>query len=53
MKKENNTPVIKLSERFDKELLNILSAELRSLKNTKNAIIKKLNPDSGNGLMLA
>ncbi|WP_207427983.1 hypothetical protein [Pedobacter sp. SYSU D00535] len=53
MKKANKTTVIKLSERFDKELLNILSEELKSLKSTKDSIIKTLRPNSNDGWLVA
>lgn len=53
MKKQNKPTIIKLSERFDKQLLNILSQELDALKNTKNNIIKTLRPKSNDGLQVA
>ncbi len=53
MKKQRNNTVIKLSERFDKQLLNILSKELNSIKATKDNIIKTLRPNSDDGLQVA
>ena len=53
MKKQSKTTIIKLSERFDKQLLNILSKELNSLKSTKDNIIKTLRPNSDDGLQVA
>ena len=51
MKKQPKTTIIKLSERFDKQLLSILSKELNSLKVAKNELIKSLNPN--NDLLVA
>ncbi|MEJ6980505.1 hypothetical protein WG906_08595 [Pedobacter sp. P351] len=53
MKKQSQTAIIKLSERFDKQLLNILSKELDSLKSAKNNIINTLRPKSDDGLLVA
>jgi|GEM_PF-1005875 len=53
MKKQNQNNIIKLSERFDKQLLSILSQELAALKTTKNQIIKTLKSDSGDDLLVA
>ena len=48
MKKQIKPTIIKLSERFDKQLLSLLSQELNSLKTAKNHIIKTLGkPDGG------
>jgi hypothetical protein len=52
MKKQNNTQISKISEKFDKQLLAILSDELNSLREAKNHIIKKLTPQP-NGLQVA
>ncbi len=51
MKKSNK--IIKLSERFDKQLLNILSEELKALKTTKDQIVKTLKPGSDDDLLVA
>lgn len=40
MKNPFHTPIIKLTERFDKELLNILSKDLDALRSEKNNKIK-------------
>ncbi len=53
MKKPTQPTIIKLSERFDKQLLNILSQELGSLKTTKNHIIKSLGSKPDGGLRVA
>jgi len=53
MKMLNKTYVTKLSEKFDRQLLSILSQELGSIKASKNKIIKKLTPEPDNGLMVA
>ena len=52
MKKQSKTTIIKLSERFDKQLLNILSKELNALKSTKDNIIKTLRQNSDDGLQV-
>ena len=52
MKNETKPAMIKLSERFDKQLLNILSQELKALKSTKNQIVKALKPTQ-DGLRVA
>jgi hypothetical protein len=52
MKQEIKPAVVKLSERFDKQLLNILSKELAALKSTKNQIVNAFNP-SQEGLKVA
>jgi len=52
MKKQPTTPIIKLSERFDKQLLTILSKELSTLRSAKNDIIKALKPNN-DGLLVA
>jgi hypothetical protein len=53
MKKQTKPTVIKLSERFDKQLLSLLSQELQSLRTTKNHIIKTLSPKPDGGLQVA
>jgi hypothetical protein len=53
MKKQAKPTIIKLSERFDKQLLNILSKELNSLRTTKNNLINTLRPGSDDGLQVA
>ncbi|MBC8054410.1 MAG: hypothetical protein H7Y13_15220 [Sphingobacteriaceae bacterium] len=53
MKKQSKPTIIKLSERFDKQLLSILSKELDALKSTKNHFIKTLRPTSDDGLQVA
>lgn len=50
---KNKNSIIKLSEKFDRQLLNILSQELGLIKETKNKIIKELTPDSDSGLLVA
>jgi hypothetical protein len=53
MKRQQQKPqIIRLSEKFDKQLLAILSEELNLLKTTKDHIIKTLTPDP-NGLLVA
>ena len=44
MRKQSKPTIVKLSERFDKQLFKILSKELDALKSTKNNIIKNLQP---------
>jgi hypothetical protein len=51
MKQSTKNPIIKLSEKFDKQLLSILSDELRNIKDAKNQLVKTLN--SNNGLLVA
>lgn len=53
MKKQNQNTIVTLSERFDKQLLNILSQELAALKNAKNRMVKNLKSDSGDDLLVA
>lgn len=53
MKMQSKSNIVKLSERFDKQLLNILSKELDTLKSTKNNIIKTLRSNSDDGLQVA
>lgn len=53
MKKQNKNTMVKLSEKYDKQLLNILSEELQLLKEAKNTLIKRLNSGSGGGLQVA
>ena len=53
MKKQNQPTVVRLSRKFDKQLLILLSEELNTLKAAKNKIIKKLNPVSDDGLLVA
>ena len=52
MKKIAKTPIVKLTEKFDRQLLRILSNELQAVKETKNQIIKSLKPGS-DGLLVA
>ncbi|MBC7914802.1 MAG: hypothetical protein H7Y07_11850 [Pyrinomonadaceae bacterium] len=51
--KKQPTNIIKLSERFDKQLLNILSQELNTLKSTKNNFLKTLNTATNKDLLVA
>ena len=53
MKKQHKPTIIKLSERFDKQLLSILSKELDALKSTKDHIVKKLQPRADDGFLIA
>jgi hypothetical protein len=53
MKKQNRPTIIKLSERFDKQLLSILSKELDALKSTKEHIIKTLKSGNDGGFLVA
>jgi hypothetical protein len=53
MKKQTQPTIIKLSERFDKQLLSLLSQELNSLKTAKNNIIKTLSSKQDGGLQVA
>jgi len=53
MKKNTKTPIVKLTEKFDRQLLRILNNELQAVKETKNQIIKSLNPGSDDGLLVA
>jgi hypothetical protein len=53
MKKQSTTTIIKLSERFDKQLLSILSRELDAIKSAKDNIVKTLRPNSDDGLQVA
>ncbi len=53
MKKQTKTNIIKLSERFDKQLFTILSKELDALKSAQDLIIKKLQPKPEDGVMVA
>ena len=50
---EKQSKIIKFSERFDKQLLNILSEELKALKKTGNHIVKTLKPGSDDDLLVA
>ena len=50
MKKEVKNQLVKLSEKFDKQLLTILSEELKALKEAKTQIIKSFTDD---GLLVA
>ncbi len=52
MKKQNKSSVVKLSEKYDKQLMKILSEELQLLKEAKN-FIKKLNSGPNEGLQVA
>jgi hypothetical protein len=53
MKNQNTPKIIKLSERFDKQLYAILSKELDALKSTKDHIIKTLKPRNDGGFQVA
>lgn len=53
MKKQPETSIIKLSERFDKQLLNILSTDLNALRSVKNAEITALLPKRKARLLVA
>jgi len=53
MKKHNKNSVIKLSEKFDKQLLNLLSEELSAVREARAQILKSLNRGSNDELMVA
>lgn len=53
MKNTTETPIIRLTEKFDKQLLRILKNEIKAVKETKNQIIKSLKPGSDDGLLVA
>jgi hypothetical protein len=42
-----------VTEKFDKELLNILSKELKALKTPKSKFLTNLNTNSDNSLLVA
>lgn len=49
MKIQKRPAAIKLIEKFDKQLKDILAEELRMLRSAKTTLINKLNPDTGVG----
>ena len=53
MKKSAQTPIIQLTEKFDRQLLNMLSEELKSLKKAKNNLLQTFKPRTDDGLLVA
>ncbi|WP_207531699.1 hypothetical protein [Desertivirga arenae] len=53
MKKFTETKIVKLTEKFDRQLLKILNNELKAVKEAKEQIIKTLKPGSDDGLLVA
>lgn len=53
MKKLNDTKIVKLTEKFDRQLLKILNNELKAVREAKDQIIKTLKPGSDDGLLVA
>ena len=52
MKKQQETSLLKITEKFDKELLKLLSGDLKTLKAAKNRYFSR--PDNNNNnLMVA
>lgn len=53
MKNQQELTTIKVTEKFDKELLSILSKELKMIKNAKNKFLASLDTNAGHPLMVA
>jgi len=53
MKKIAKTPILRLTEKFDRQLLKILNYELQALKETQNMLVKSLRAKSGDDLLVA
>ena len=53
MKNQQELAAIKVTEKFDKELLSILSKELKMIKNAKNKFLTSLDNNSDHSLMVA
>ena len=53
MKKQNKTTIAKLSEKFDKQLLTILSQELQAIKGAKNKIVNDFSAGPDRQLLVA
>ncbi len=53
MKNQPEVALLKATKKFDKQLLILLSREIKVLKNSKNGFITHLNGSSNNPLLVA
>ena len=53
MKKANENALLKFTEKFDRELVRLLSSDLKMIKNSKTSFFNKDNNNNNNTLLVA